>query len=97
MIRKEAAGKVAATIRTLLAQSAGDVIRTQLDTVTDILGTQFGKVKTMPLERINRYVKRPTDVIQVLPNDDPHPRLVMLCSSSSTTSGSPALGPDPPH
>ncbi|MFE9380750.1 transposase [Streptomyces sp. NPDC006855] len=42
--------EVAETIRTVFAQSAADVVRTQLDTAADMLGTQFPKVRTMLLE-----------------------------------------------
>lgn len=102
VISKEAAEMVAATIRTIFAQPTADAVRTQLDTVADMLGTQFPKVKAMlleakddltafaafpdrhwkkiqstnPLERINREVKRRTDVVQVFPNDDALLRLV---------------------
>ncbi len=102
VINKEAAEMVAATIRTIFAQPTADAVRTQLDTVADMLGTQFPKVRAMlldakddltafavfperhwkkiqstnPLERINREVKRRTDVVQVFPNDDALLRLV---------------------
>ncbi|WP_236653637.1 IS256 family transposase [Streptacidiphilus melanogenes] len=102
VISKEAGEMVAATIRTIFAQSTADAVRTQLDTVADMLGKQFPKVKEMlldakddltafaafperhwkkiqstnPLERINREVKRRTDVVQVFPNDDALLRLV---------------------
>ncbi|MFJ9612053.1 IS256 family transposase [Kitasatospora sp. NPDC101176] len=102
VINKEAGGMVAATIRTIFAQPTADAVRTQLDTVADMLGTQFPKVKAMlleakgdltafaafperhwkkiqstnPLERINREIKRRTDVVQVFPNDDALLRLV---------------------
>ena len=39
----------AATIRTIFAQPAADAVRTQLDAVADMLGTQFPKVKEMLL------------------------------------------------
>jgi putative transposase len=102
VISKDAGEMVAATIRTIFAQPSADAVRTQLDTVADMLGKQFPKVKEMlldakddltafaafperhwkkiqstnPLERINREVKRRTDVVQVFPNDDALLRLV---------------------
>ncbi|MCX5215895.1 IS256 family transposase [Kitasatospora sp. NBC_00240] len=101
-INKEAAEMVAATIRTIFAQPTAEAVRTQLDTVAGMLGTQFPKVKAMlleakddltafapfperhwkkiqstnPLERINREIKRRTDVVQVFPNDNALLRLV---------------------
>jgi putative transposase len=102
VIPKDAAEMVAATIRTIFAQPTPAAVRTQLDTVADMLGQQFPKVKAMlleakddltafadfperhwkkiqstnPLERINREIKRRTDVVQVFPNDDALLRLV---------------------
>ncbi|MEV7020901.1 IS256 family transposase [Kitasatospora sp. NPDC093558] len=102
VIPKEAGEMVAATIRTIFAQPAESAVRAQLDSVADMLGTQFPKVKAMlldakddltafasfperhwkkiqstnPLERINREIKRRTDVVQVFPNDDALLRLV---------------------
>ncbi|MFD9053379.1 IS256 family transposase [Streptomyces zaomyceticus] len=87
-------GDVAATIRTVFAQPTADAVRAQLDTVADMLGRQFPKVKEMllgakedltafadfpdqhwkkiqstnPLERLNREIKRRSDVVQVFPN-----------------------------
>jgi putative transposase len=49
-INKEAAEMVAATIRTIFAQPTAEAVRTQLDTVAGMLGTQFPKVKAMLLE-----------------------------------------------
>ncbi len=40
---------VAATIRTIFTQPTAGLVRTQLDTVTDMLGTQFPKVQAMLL------------------------------------------------
>ncbi|WP_395292194.1 IS256 family transposase [Kitasatospora hibisci] len=102
IIPKEAGEMVAATIRTIFAQPAEAAVRAQLDTVAEMLGKQFPKVKAMlleakddltafagfperhwkkiqstnPLERINREIKRRTDVVQVFPNDDALLRLV---------------------
>ncbi|MGA5703043.1 IS256 family transposase [Peterkaempfera bronchialis] len=102
VISKEAGEMVAATIRTIFAQPTAEAVRTQLDTVADMLGKQFPKVREMllaakddltafagfperhwkkiqstnPLERLNREVKRRTDVVQVFPNDDALLRLV---------------------
>ncbi|WP_030778644.1 transposase, partial [Streptomyces sp. NRRL F-2664] len=50
VISKDAAQMVAATIRTIFAQPDADAVRAQLDTVADMLGTQFPKVKQMLLE-----------------------------------------------
>jgi transposase-like protein len=41
---------VAATIRTVFAQPTADAVRTQLDTVADMLGRQFPRVRKMLLE-----------------------------------------------
>ncbi|MGA5711397.1 IS256 family transposase, partial [Streptomyces cellulosae] len=102
VIPKDAAEMVAATIRTIFAQPSQAAVRAQLDTVAEMLGKQFPKVKAMlleakddltafaafpdrhwkkiqstnPLERINREVKRRTDVVQVFPNDAALLRLV---------------------
>ena len=50
VINKEAGEMVAATIRTIFAQPNPDAVRTQLETVADMLGAQFPKVKAMLLE-----------------------------------------------
>ncbi|WP_330352005.1 IS256 family transposase [Streptomyces chartreusis] len=102
VIDKHAGEMVAATIRTIFAQSGQSAVRAQVDTVADMLGGQFPKVKQMllqakddltafavfperhwkkiqstnPLERVNREIKRRTDVVQVFPNDDALLRLV---------------------
>ncbi|MEY9988411.1 putative transposase [Streptomyces sp. V4I8] len=93
---------VAATIRTVFAQPTAQAVQAQLDTVADMLGEQFPKVKEMlldakedltafavfplqhwkkiqstnPLERLNREIKRRTDVVQVFPNPAALQRLV---------------------
>jgi putative transposase len=94
VIPKGSAEMVAATIRTIFAQPTAEAVRTQLDTVADMLGRQFPKVREMlldakedltafadfphqhwkkiqstnPLERLNREIKRRSDVVQVFPN-----------------------------
>jgi putative transposase len=50
VISRESAEMVAATIRTIFAQPTGETVRAQLDTVADMLGGQFPKVKAMLLE-----------------------------------------------
>ncbi|MFI5809338.1 IS256 family transposase [Streptomyces sp. NPDC051561] len=50
VIPKDSGEMVAATIRTIFAQPTADLVRTQLDTVADMLGRQFPKVKVMLLE-----------------------------------------------
>jgi putative transposase len=50
VINKDAGEMVAATIRTIFAQPDAQAVRTQLETVADMLGTQFPKVKAMLLE-----------------------------------------------
>ncbi|MGH3804721.1 MAG: IS256 family transposase, partial [Pseudonocardiaceae bacterium] len=101
VIPKDSAEMVAATIRTIFAQPDAAAVRAQLDTVADMLGRQFPKVRAMlleakedltafadfpdrhwkkiqstnPLERINRAIKRRTDVVQIFPNPDALERL----------------------
>ncbi|WP_338674530.1 IS256 family transposase [Streptomyces sp. SCSIO 30461] len=101
VIPKDSAEMVAATIRTIFAQPDAAAVRAQLDTVADMLGRQFPKVRSMlleakedltafadfpdrhwkkiqstnPLERINREIKRRTDVVQIFPNPDALERL----------------------
>jgi putative transposase len=50
VIPKDAAEMVAATIRTIFAQTTAEAVRAQLDTVADMLGQQFPKVKQMLIE-----------------------------------------------
>ncbi|MDF3294437.1 IS256 family transposase, partial [Streptomyces silvisoli] len=50
VISKDAGEMVAATIRTIFAQPTTEAVRTQVDTVADLLGAQFPKVKAMLLE-----------------------------------------------
>lgn len=50
VIPKGSAEMVAATIRTVFAQPTADAVRTQLDTVADMLGRQFPKVRDMLLD-----------------------------------------------
>jgi transposase-like protein len=50
VIEKGSAEMVAATIRTIFAQTTAEAVRTQLDVVADMLGRQFPQVKSMLLE-----------------------------------------------
>ncbi|MFJ9479987.1 IS256 family transposase [Streptomyces mirabilis] len=50
VIPKDSAEMVAATIRTIFAQPTAEAVRAQLDTVADMLGRQFAKVREMLLE-----------------------------------------------
>nr|WP_245790783.1 transposase [Streptomyces monashensis] len=50
MIDRDSGEMVAATIRTVFTQPTAGLVRTQLDTVADMLGAQFPKVKAMLLE-----------------------------------------------
>jgi putative transposase len=101
VIPKDSAEMVAATIRTIFAQPHAPAVRAQLETVADMLGRQFPKVRSMlleakedltafadfpdrhwkkiqstnPLERINREIKRRTDVVQIFPNPQALERL----------------------
>ncbi|MFE6553953.1 IS256 family transposase [Streptomyces sp. NPDC057746] len=47
VIEKGSAEMVAATIRTIFAQTTAEAVRTQLNVVADMLGRQFPQVKTM--------------------------------------------------
>ncbi|MGW6271190.1 IS256 family transposase [Streptomyces sp. NPDC055060] len=49
VIEKGSAEMVAATIRTIFAQTTADPVRSQLDVVADMLGRQFPQVKSMLL------------------------------------------------
>lgn len=50
VIPKDAAEMVAATIRTIFAQTTAEAVRAHLETVADMLGQQFPKVKQMLLD-----------------------------------------------
>ncbi|GAA3985307.1 IS256 family transposase [Streptomyces plumbiresistens] len=50
VIEKRSTEMVAATIRTIFAQTTAEAVRTQLNVVADMLGRQFPQVKTMPLD-----------------------------------------------
>lgn len=50
VIEKGSGEMVAATIRTIFAQTTGEAVRTQLNVVADMLGRQFPQVKTMLLD-----------------------------------------------
>jgi putative transposase len=50
VIDRDSGEMVAATIRTIFTQPTAGLVRTQLDTVADMLGAQFPKVKAMLLE-----------------------------------------------
>ncbi|MGK3945309.1 transposase, partial [Streptomyces caeruleatus] len=50
VIERGSGEMVAATIRTVFAQTTGEQVRTQLNVVADLLGRQFPQVKTMLLD-----------------------------------------------
>ncbi|WP_369253777.1 IS256 family transposase [Streptomyces sp. R35] len=50
VIERGSGEMVAATIRTIFAQTTGEQVRTQLDVVADMLGRQFPQVKKMLLD-----------------------------------------------
>jgi len=50
VIERGSGEMVAATIRTIFAQTTGEQVRTQLNVVVDMLGRQFPQVKTMLLD-----------------------------------------------
>ncbi|EST21105.1 hypothetical protein M878_38055 [Streptomyces roseochromogenus subsp. oscitans DS 12.976] len=50
VIEKASAEMVAATIRTIFAQTTAEAVRTRLDVVADMLGRQFPQVKPMLLD-----------------------------------------------
>jgi len=50
VIEKGSGETVAATIRTIFAQTTGEAVRTQLNVVADMLGRQFPQVKRMLLD-----------------------------------------------
>lgn len=50
VIEKGSGEMVAATIRTVFAQTTGEAVRTQLNVVADMLGRQFPQVKAMLLD-----------------------------------------------
>jgi transposase-like protein len=50
VIERGSGEMVAATIRTIFAQTTGEQVRTQLNVVADMLGRQFPQVKTMLLD-----------------------------------------------
>ncbi|MBC9719752.1 IS256 family transposase [Streptomyces sp. TRM66268-LWL] len=50
VIPKDSGEMVAATIRTIFAQPTAELVRSQLDTVADMLGRKFPKVRDMLLE-----------------------------------------------
>ncbi|KMS76582.1 hypothetical protein ACM01_05260 [Streptomyces viridochromogenes] len=49
-LQKGSAERVAATIRTIFAQTTAEAVRTRLNVVADRLGRQFPQVKTMLLD-----------------------------------------------
>lgn len=50
VIERGSGEMVAATIRTIFAQTTGEQVRTQLNVVADMLGRQFPQVETMLLD-----------------------------------------------
>jgi putative transposase len=89
VIPREAAEMVAATIRTIFAQPTADAVRAQVDTVANMLGQQFPKVRAMLLE-----AKEDLTAFAVFPErqESRHGARCRDCSRSV----SPCRSPNPP-
>jgi len=72
-VPKGSAEMVAAAIRTIFAQPTGAEVIDQLDKVAAMLEPKFPAVariwSTNPLERLNKEVKRRTNVVGIFPDD----------------------------
>jgi transposase-like protein len=69
---------VAATIRTVFAQPTSDAVRTQLDTVADMLGRPFPKVRGMlpePKEDLTSFADFPHQHWKKIQSTNPLERL----------------------
>jgi putative transposase len=97
VISKDSGEMVAATIRTIFAQPTAELVRSQLDTVADMLGRQFPKVKAMLLEAktdLTAFADFPERHWKKIQSTNPLERVNREISAASTSSrSSPTLPP----